>query len=63
MERLQYWGFVGCESPLPSCISSIEKPTYRSRTSINAFLFQYGGDCPPKTKCFFNKENQSPYCI
>lgn len=24
---------------------------------------QFAGFCPPKTKCYFNEENQSPYCI
>ncbi|KKA29758.1 hypothetical protein TD95_004497 [Thielaviopsis punctulata] len=23
----------------------------------------FSGDCPPKTNCFFNTENQSPYCV
>ncbi|KEZ40966.1 hypothetical protein SAPIO_CDS7871 [Scedosporium apiospermum] len=26
-------------------------------------VWQYGGDCPPKTTCYFNEVNQSPYCI
>ena len=26
-------------------------------------IWQYGGDCPPKTKCMFLAANGSPYCI
>lgn len=30
---------------------------------VSADSAQFAGFCPPKTKCFFNEENQSPYCI
>ncbi|KAH6683656.1 hypothetical protein F5X68DRAFT_233711 [Plectosphaerella plurivora] len=26
-------------------------------------VWVFAGDCPPKTSCHFNVQNQSPYCI
>jgi hypothetical protein len=33
------------------------------RVCATSTLWVYAGACPPKTHCYFNKENQSPYCI
>ncbi|KAL2112571.1 hypothetical protein VUR80DRAFT_7184 [Thermomyces stellatus] len=50
-----------CEPATYSCTWHHGKPGWQVCDTNKKW--QFAGYCPPKTKCYFNEENQSPYCI
>ncbi|SPO05317.1 uncharacterized protein DNG_08004 [Cephalotrichum gorgonifer] len=53
---------VGCTPATYACTTSpAGKPGWK--VCDTQHVWQFAGECPPKTKCYFNEQNQSPYCI
>ncbi|PHH76693.1 hypothetical protein CDD80_1331 [Ophiocordyceps camponoti-rufipedis] len=50
-----------CEPATYSCTYQYGKPGWQVCNTSGKW--EFGGFCPPKTHCEFNKENGSPYCI
>ncbi|KJZ78263.1 hypothetical protein HIM_02301 [Hirsutella minnesotensis 3608] len=55
--------YYGCQPATYSCTTNPHSYTPGWQVCDVNGKWVFAGDCPPKTVCKFNEENQSPYCI
>ncbi|KLU82948.1 hypothetical protein MAPG_02015 [Magnaporthiopsis poae ATCC 64411] len=63
LHRRKAWAPPDCTPGTVACARNPKTGSEGWKVCDTQKVWQYAGDCPPKTKCMFLAANGSPYCI